>query len=151
MQRMMRTSLLVRGFVLSLAVLGMSEFDKRAVSSAQFLEDFGHIGTLKMVKGQVRDSIDTPIPHATLRITNLGNDGDYVVTADESGNFIKPDLPSGKYRIRVEASASNIAEFTARISQGSPFTSGKYLIVKLSPGCASGDSGVSLVSKLKKQ
>jgi hypothetical protein len=74
-----------------------------------------------------------------------------VLEADEDGNFIKADLPSGKYKINVRGTGSNIGEFTVRISQGSPSTSSKYIIVKLSPGCASGDSGLKLVSKIKTQ
>jgi len=74
-----------------------------------------------------------------------------VIEADEGGNFVKADLPSGKYKIKVSGTDSNIGKFTVRISHGSPFTSSKYIIVKLSPGCASGDSGLKLVSKINKQ
>jgi len=148
---MTRTQVFAGVLLLSLAVAGVPVLDGGGIASAQFLLEFGHAGTLRMLKGQVRYSDDTPIPHATLSISDLGNDKDYVVEADEEGNFIKPYLHSGKYKIRVRGAGSNIGEFTVRISQGSPSTPGKYLIVKLSPGCASGDSGLQLVSKIKKQ
>lgn len=150
MKRATRWHLLAKVLLLSLTFLIMAALDKRAVASAQFVEDFGHIGTLKIAKGQVRVSINTPVPHATLRIMNVENDRNYVIAANENGNFIKPDLPSGKYRIRVEASGFNIAEFTVSVTRRSP-TPGKFLVIKLSPGCASGDPGVSLVSKIKKR
>jgi hypothetical protein len=151
MKRMLRKHLLAKMFLLSVGLLGISSLTNKVVAYAEFIEDFGHIGTLRTFKGQVRDSGDTPIPHATLSITDLGNDKDYLIEAEEGGNFIKADLPSGKYKISVRGAGSNIGEFTVRISQGSPFTSSKYIIVKLSPGCASGDSGVTLVSKIKKK
>ena len=152
MKRMIGIHPSFKAYLLLLAILGMAALDNRSVVSAQFLEDFGHIGTLKMFKGQVRDGLDSPIPHATLKIINLKEDADdYAIEADESGNFIKTDLPSGKYRINVLASGFNIGEFTVRISQDSLFASEKYIIVKLSPGCSSGDSGVKLVSKIKKR
>jgi hypothetical protein len=151
MKPMMSAKPLSRVLLLLPTIIGLIAFDSRSVASAQFLEDYGHAGTLRTLKGQVRYSDDTPIPHATLRITNLGNGKDYVIEASEGGNFIKADLPSGKYKINVSGTGSNIGEFTVRISQGSPTTSSKYIIVKLSPGCASGDSGLKLVSKIKKQ
>ena len=150
MKRMMRKQILVRAFLLLLALLGMSSLPNRAAIPLRFIEDYGHVGTIKMLKGQVRDSADIPIPQATVSISNLGKDRNYVIESDENGNFLKYDLPSGKYKIRIDHPAHNIGEFTVRISQGSPFTSGKYMIVKLSPGCASGDSGVKLVSKIEK-
>ena len=151
MKPTVRANPLFRVFLSLLTVLGLTTFDGSSVASAQFLEDYGHAGTLRTFKGQVRYSDDSPIPHATLRITNLGNGKDFVIEADEGGNFIKADLPSGKYKINVRGTGSNIGEFTVRISQGGPSTSSKYIIVKLSPGCASGDSGLKLVSQIKKQ
>jgi len=145
-----RMQLFARVPLLMLTVLVVSALDERGVVSAQFVENFGHIGTLKMVKGQVTDSI-RPVSGATLYITNVANESNYVITVNEDGNFIKPDLPSGKYRIRVEASGFNFGEFTVRVSRGSPSTRGKFMVISLSPGCASGDSGVSLVSKIKKR
>lgn len=150
MKTMVRTNPSLRVFLL-LTVLGLTALPSRSVASPQFVEDFGHAGTVRIFKGQVRYSDDTPISGATLRITSLGNDNDYVIEADEDGNFMKSDLPSGKYKINVRGTGSNIGEFTVRISQGGPSTSSKYIIVKLSPGCASGDSGVKLASKVKKQ
>ena len=142
--------LCARVFLLSLTLLIVCALDQGSVVSAQFVEDFGHIGTLKMVKGQVTDSV-SPVPRATLFITNIANDRNYVITVNEDGNFIKPDLPSGTYRIKVEAVGFNIGEFTLRVRRGSRSTPGKFMIISLSPGCASGDSGVALVSKLKKR
>ncbi|HKO96612.1 MAG TPA: carboxypeptidase-like regulatory domain-containing protein [Pyrinomonadaceae bacterium] len=132
-------------------VLGLTAFDGPAVASAVFHEHYGHAGVLRTFKGQVRYSDDTPIPHATLSISTLGKDKEHLIETDEGGNFIKVDLTSGKYKIVVRSAGTNIGEFTLRISQGGPSTSSKYIIVKLSPGCASGDSGVELVSKIKKQ
>ena len=151
MKPMTRTVLLARVLLLLLTVSAMPALDARAIASAQFLLNFGHAGTLRTLKGQVRYSDDTPIPHATLSISEVGNEKDYVIEADEGGNFIKPYLPSGKYKIRVRGEGSNIGEFTVRISQGSPATSSKFMIIKLSPGCASGDASVKLAGKTKKQ
>jgi len=114
---------------------------------AEFVETFGHIGTMRVLKGQVRDGLDVPVPNAQLRIKALENDESYFVTADERGVFTKNDLPSGKYLVSVSASAFNISEYTVRIKHGSG-ASNKYTVVRLSPGCASGNSGVKLVSKL---
>lgn len=146
-----RMNLFAKVLLLSLTLLIVCVLDQRSVVSAQFIEDFGHIGTLKMVKGQVRDSISSPVSHATLRIINVVNETNYVISANEDGNFIKPDLPSGKYRIRVEASGFNIGEFTVTLSRGRLSAARKFMIIKLSPGCASGDPGVSLVTSIKKR
>jgi hypothetical protein len=135
--------------VLSLLIVsGFAAFAGPGVAYAEFTEDYGHAGVLKTFKGQVRISDDSPIPGATLTITRLRNGQDYSIETDEYGNFRKADLPSGKYKIVVSSTSTNIGEFTVSISQGSPNTSSKYIIVKLSPGCASGDSGLQLVSKI---
>lgn len=149
MKHMLRTKPLHRVLILLLAVLSVSVFDSRSISAAQFALDFGHAGTFRILKGQVRFSDDFPIAHATLSITKLGIDKEYVIETDEDGNFIKADLPSGKYNIRVRGTGTNIGQFTMRISQGGPYTSSKYIIIKLSPGCASGDAGLKTVSKIK--
>jgi hypothetical protein len=142
---------LLRVLLSPLIVLGLTAFDCPSVTSAQFIEHYGHAGSLRTFKGQVRLSDDSPIPHATISITNLGNDKGYLIETDEGGNFIKADLPSGKYRITVRSTGTNIGQFTVRISHGNFLTSSKYIIVKLSPGCASGDSGLKLVRKIRKE
>ena len=150
MKPTMRVKPLSRVLLLLLTVFGLTALDGPGMASATFHEDYGHAGTFKALKGRVVFSDDTPIPDATLTITRLGSDKRYVIEADGDGNFVKADLPSGKYKIYVSGYGSNSAEFTVRISQGSPSTSSKYIIVKLSPGCASGDSGLKFVSKIKK-
>src|SRR5215204_1514879 len=120
MKPMMRANPLPRVLLLLLTILGLTAFDSRSVASAVFVEDYGHAGTFRMLKGRGVYSDGTPIPHAALSITGLGNDKGYVVGADEGGKFIKADLPSGKYKISVSGTGSNTGEFTVRISQGSP-------------------------------
>jgi hypothetical protein len=115
---------------------------------AVFVENFGHIGTIRVLKGQVRDSLDELVPNAEVRIKNVSTEESYLLTADEKGVFRKDDLRSGKYLVSATDSAFNISEFTVRITPNDPDASNKFAIVRLSPGCASGNSGVKLLSKL---
>ena len=115
---------------------------------AGFVEHFGHIGTLRVLKGQVRDGLDDPVPNAEVRIKNLSTDESYLLKADDKGVFRQDDLRSGKYLVSATGSAFNISEFTVRITPNDRNASNKFAIVRLSPGCASGNSGVKLLGKL---
>jgi hypothetical protein len=112
----------------------------------KFIEDFGHVGAVKIFKGQVRDGDDKPTSGATLSMSNVKTGKSYSIEADENGDFRKSSLPNGKYKVRVEASWSNITEYTVEISNR-PKALSKFIIVRLSPGCASGNSGVALVRR----
>jgi hypothetical protein len=118
-----------------------------AVVLAEFVENFGHIGTMRVLKGQVRDGLDTPVPDAHIEVKNLSNDETYSIDADDKGVFTKDDLPAGKYEVSVRASLFNIGEYTVRIKPNDSSASNKVTVIRLSPGCASGNSGVALVSK----
>jgi len=115
---------------------------------AGFVESFGHIGTMRVLKGQVRDGLDVVVPNARVNVKAVENDTTYDVSADERGVFRKHDLPPGKYLVSVSASGFNVSEYTVRIEPNGFASSNKFTIVRLSPGCASGNSGVKLVSKL---
>lgn len=145
----MRTVSLFKLFVLILVFAGASQ--AFGGGTLQFTEDFGNAGTFKIFRGQVRFADDAEIGYANLTVTNLKNGQVYEIEADEDGNFIKGDLPSGKYRIRVHGPGTNTGDFTLRISHGGPSASARFIIVKLSPGCASGDSGLKLVNKVTKR
>ncbi len=118
---------------------------------AVFVESFGHIGTLRVLKGQVRDSHDEPVANAEVRIEGPSTEQSYVLYTDEKGVFRKDDLHSGKYLVSATGSVFNISEFTVRIAPDDPYASTKFAVVRLSPGCASGNSGVKLLSKLSQR
>ena len=119
-------------------------------SFGQFLEDYGNIGTLKTFKGQVRDAADGLIPGAKIQYTNLSSKDEQFIEADENGVFKIKDLLPGEYKVRVDRSGFNITEFTVNISPYDSTASKKFIIIRLSPGCASGGS-VELESKIKKE
>jgi hypothetical protein len=119
-----------------------------AVVSAQFTEAFGHIGMVRALKGQVRDSLDQPIPQAKVKVKNLASNETYLVDADDDGVFRKDDLPDGEYLVSATGSAFNITEYTLQIKRKDSHASNKYMIVRLSPGCSWSNSGVKLVRKL---
>lgn len=135
------------GLILSLTLLAGSE----TILPAQFTETFDYIGTMRALKGQVRDGLDFPVAHAHLQVSDISNDKTYDVQANEDGVFRKNDLPAGKYSVRVTASGFNIGEYTVRIKPRDSSASNKFTIIRLSPGCASGNSGVALVSKLSQR
>jgi hypothetical protein len=120
-----------------------------SIAYGQFLEDFGHIGTVRTLTGHVRDGLDSPITHATVTITRLDTGKIYSTRADGNGCFKKVALPSGKYKVRVEARGFNTGEYTVNINQYRSAASRKHMAVRLSPGCSSGNSGVELVKKTK--
>ncbi|MFN2493276.1 MAG: carboxypeptidase-like regulatory domain-containing protein [Pyrinomonadaceae bacterium] len=115
---------------------------------AQFIENFGHAGHMRTLKGQIRDGLDNPIPSARLHIKRLSDDKLYSTDGDEKGIFQKDDLPSGKYEVLVWASGFNIGKYTLDVDSNGKNASEKYSIIRLSPGCASGNSGLVLVKSL---
>src|SRR5215470_120952 len=42
-----------------------------SIAYGEFIESFGHIGTVRIFKGQVRDGSDEPIPQAKIEIIRL--------------------------------------------------------------------------------
>ena len=137
-----------RSIVFSLSLLLMIAMCANSIVFGEFIEDFGHIGTVRVFRGQVRDGLDVPVPRASLRIDNLTTGKTYSIDADENGVFKKDDLASGKYRVEVKAAGFNINKYTVKISRHSLIASRKYTVVRLSPGCASGNSGIALVKKV---
>ena len=115
---------------------------------AQFMETFGDIGTMRVLKGQIRDGLDAPVPGATVTVKNVATEQSFSLDADERGVFRKTDLPSGKYSVTVYARGFNGGQYTVTIGRKDSSASNKYTVIRLSPGCASGNSGVALVSKL---
>jgi len=134
---------------LRLAVFVTLVINSGSTIYGQFLEHFGHIGAVRTLTGQVRDGFDAPIPHAKVTVTRLDTGKIYSTKADGNGCFKKDGLPSGKYRIKVEAIGFNTGEYTVNLNQYSSAASRKYIAVRLSPGCSSGYSGVALVNEIK--
>ena len=137
----MKARIVIRGFLLAAAFVVSAQ-----PVAAQFVEDFGHAGTVRKFQGQIRDSLDDPVSGAKVTITNVATQKVYNLNANDEGVFQKGDLPGGKYEVRVSAMGFNFAEYTIRIA---PSGGKLYIITRLSPGCASGDSGVVLVRRLK--
>ena len=133
---------------LRLAVFVTLVINCGSIAYGEFIEGFGHIGTARTLKGQVRDGSDEPIPQANIEVTRLSTGKIYSIKADGNGCFKKDGVPPGKYRIRVGAVGFNISEYTVNINQHSLAALRKYTVVRLSPGCGSGNSGVALVNKI---
>jgi len=144
-----RAKLFTSATTLRLAVFVTLIINCGSMAYGQFIESFGHVGAVRIFKGQVRDGSDEPIPHAKVVITRLTTGKIYSTNADGNGCFKKDGLPLGKYRIKVDAIGFNIGEYTVNINQYSSAASRKYIAVRLSPGCASGNSGIALVNKIK--
>jgi hypothetical protein len=121
-----------------------------SIALAQWVEDFGYIGSFQILKGQIRDGLDEPVPQATLTLDELKTGKSYSINADEKGYFENSGLPPGKYRVEVKATGFNIGVYTVRIGRSSS-ASKKYTVVRLSPGCGSGNSGVAVVSKINQR
>src|SRR5262249_931695 len=119
-----------------------------SIAYGEFIESFGHIGAVRTLKGQVRDGIDEPIPNAKIVITRLATGQIYSSNADGNGRFKKDGLPPGKYKMSVGAMGFNISECAVDINQRRLAASRKYMVIRLSPGCATGNSGVALVNKI---
>ena len=54
------------------------------------------------VTGTVRDSSGAVVPAANIKITNEATNVAILTTSNSSGDFTVPDLPIGKYDVRVE-------------------------------------------------
>lgn len=117
-------------------------------SSAQWLENFGDVGTLKTLQGQVREGDDTPIAYAEIKIINLATLDTLKIIADEKGCYQKKRLAAGNYQFEITAQGHNVTIFIATINAHDKNAQKKYAIVRLSLGCASGNWGVTLVDKI---
>lgn len=140
--------ILIKSILVLLFVVGIV-FSSDIAAYGQFVEDYGNIGTLKNFKGQVMDAGDGLIPFAEIELINLDSKKEYSVKADENGIFFGNNLPLGKYKIRIVLSGFNQTEFTVKLRPGSISASSKFIIVRLSPGCASGGDvvlGKSLIN-----
>ncbi|MEP6902931.1 MAG: carboxypeptidase-like regulatory domain-containing protein [Actinomycetota bacterium] len=146
---MRKNQLILKSLFILLLVVG-AILTSSTYSFGQFLEDYGNIGTLKTFKGQVRDAAEGLVPVATVQFRNINSEEFQTFEADENGIFSVKGLPSGEYKVRVEMSGFNITEFTVKVSPRSSTASRKFVIIRLSPGCASGGS-VELESKIKKE
>lgn len=55
--------------------------------------------------GSIADSTGSPVPNATITLTNTGTNFEYPATTNESGNYILNDLPAGpNYRLTISKS-----------------------------------------------
>lgn len=79
------------------------------------------------VTGTVKTTDGTPIPSATVRVTNTGTNKSWVSWTDESGKFVFPGLPAGHYR--VETSQLGFAKSSSETQL--PDTANKALVVVL--------------------
>ena len=139
--RATKTSIVLRAlFLAALLAVGAR------AASAQFTEDFGKVGTVHKFQGQIRDSLDAPVFGAVITIKNVSTNDTHELIADENGVFRTSKLPRGEYAVRVRATGFNFADYVVNID---PAGSKMYVVTRLSPGCASGDSGVALVKRLK--
>jgi hypothetical protein len=135
-------------FAFRLTLISILLIGGYTVGLGRFIEDFGKAGTFRALKGQVRDGADTPIPNVTIEAVNLKTEESYCFQADSQGRFEKTGLPAGSYRVTFKSDAFNIGQLSVRISRLNFLASTKYLVVRLSPGCATGNSGVATVKKL---
>ncbi len=55
------------------------------------------------LSGMVTDSSGAVLPNAKVTIHNVATNEDRLITSNETGNFTLTNLPSGNYRVRVEA------------------------------------------------
>jgi hypothetical protein len=68
---------------LRLVIFVMLVINCSPIAFGQWVEDFGHICSVSNLKGQVRDGLDEPIPHANIQITSLNTGKTYSIEADE--------------------------------------------------------------------
>jgi hypothetical protein len=144
-----KQSVLVRTALLWIAGFIALIISNSSIAYGQWLENFGYLGAVKELKGQVREGDDTPIPRANIKITNLATGKVHLIEADKDGCYRKAGLLFGIYKVTVNAQGHNVGEFTVTINTNDSSANAKrYTVVRLSPGCASGNSGVALVGKL---
>ena len=75
-------------------------------------------GATTAATGTVKTSDGTPVPSATVRITNTDTNKSWVSWSDESGKFEFPGLPAGHYR--VEASQLGFVKSSADVQLPAP-------------------------------
>ena len=56
------------------------------------------------ITGAVRDSQAAAVPGASVKVTNVATDVIISTTSNQSGEYTVPDIPAGKYNLRVEKS-----------------------------------------------
>jgi hypothetical protein len=56
------------------------------------------------ITGAVRDSQGAAVPGASVKVTNVATDVVISATSNQSGEYTVPDIPAGKYNLRVEKS-----------------------------------------------
>lgn len=74
----------------------------RVVYSSE-LHEFGHIGTVRTLKGQVRDPADEPLAGAMLELANQETQKEYSIQCKKDGRFNQKHLPGGTYEVKVMA------------------------------------------------
>jgi hypothetical protein len=72
------------------------------VSAVLSLPILLHAQATGTINGSAFDSSGALIPGATITITNAGTNQIRTATTDDSGNYVVPLLPVGKYNVRVE-------------------------------------------------
>lgn len=119
----------------------------RVVYSSE-LHEFGHIGTVRIFQGQVRDPADEPLAGAMLELTNQETQKEYSIQCKKDGRFTKKRLPSGTYEVKVMADGFDPCQFTVTIDPLDPTASEQFIITRIPPGCSGGGAGVALVNDL---
>ena len=140
---MTRVRLIIWQLTICLLLSGSS-----GVVYGQWLEEFGHVGIVKKLQGQVRNGADEAIPDAIVNVTNTATSQTIEIKADDKGRFKRDNLPRGTYQVRVTARGHNLGEYTIKIDAKDKNALNRYTAIRLSPGCASGNSGVSLINKI---
>ena len=73
----------------------------------------GHAQTQGGVTGTVTDSSGSPVPGATVTVTNTATRGTRVTTTNAEGLYTFPSLPPGNYEVKIELQGFKTAEVSA--------------------------------------
>ena len=87
--------------IASLLAISMSSLAKRAAPPRQASSQDSADATTPATTGTVRTAGGTPVPSATVRVTNIDTNKSWGSWTDESGKFEFPSLPAAHYRVEV--------------------------------------------------
>jgi hypothetical protein len=138
-KHIMQSRLFLKTIFVSLFATG-TILASSANAFGQMLEVYENIGTLRTLKGQIMDPNDGFIPAIDIQIKQKDSEKEFSLVTDEDGVFLDENLPPGEYTIKVAASGFNPTEITVKIDPNDYTASDKYILIRLSPGCASGGS-----------